>query len=255
MTQTCSILIVDDEVNMRETLADILSRRGYHVATAETGEQAVEMCSANAYDVVLMDVRMPGLGGVDAFRMIRRHQESVRVIMMSAYSVDELKNVALDEGAVAFLDKPLEVESVIRLIRETKETAILIVDADEDASARVSEALQNAGFWVRTTRAPHDALELVEQIRFDVVFIAADLPAMNGLELYLAIKRITPSAVAIMITGMEQELDALALEAVRCTAYAIVRKPLDLDHVLALLARISAQRASNALRKPGLASS
>lgn len=73
---------------------------------------------------------------------------------------------------------------------------------------------------------------------------------MNGLELYLAIKKITPTAVAIIITGMEGEFEQIAQEAVRRNAYTIVRKPLDLDHVLGLLKRITERHASGDFRKP-----
>ena len=100
------ILIVDDEQNMRRTLAEILADEGYKVTTAATGEEAVQLCTRETYGAVLMDVRMPGIDGVEAFRLIRRHQEGVRVILMSAYSMDALRNAALDEGAVAFLAKP-----------------------------------------------------------------------------------------------------------------------------------------------------
>jgi YesN/AraC family two-component response regulator len=105
---------------------------------------------------------------------------------------------------------------------------------------------------VKVTSSPHDALELAEQIHFDVIMIDAQLPAMNGLELYLAIKKITPSSVAIMISGMEEEFERLAREAVKQTAYTIVHKPLDLNQLLLLLKRISGQRISNALHKPEL---
>ena len=90
----------------------------------------------------------------------------------------------------------------------------------------------------------------VEQIRFDLVFIDAKLPSMNGLELYLAIKKITPTSVAIIITGRDKEFEEIAREAVRRAAYTIVRKPLDIDHVLSLLQRITGQQASDYLRKP-----
>jgi len=247
------VLIVDDEANMRRTLADILRNEGYEVTTAATGEEAVQRCSAADYDIVLMDVRMPGMDGVEAFRRIRRHQEGVRVILMSAYSLEDLKLAALDEGAIAFLAKPLDLEQAIRLIREVKDTAILVVEDDERVSAPLQAGLKQQGYRVTVTRSPHDALELVEQIRFDLIFVDVNLPAMNGLELYLAIKKITPTAVAIMITGMDAEFEALAQEAVRRNAYTLVRKPLDIDHVLALLARVTGRRASGDLRKPPVA--
>lgn len=244
------VLIVDDEKNMRKTLADILRGEGYHVDVAATGEEAIELCSKENYDVVLMDVRMPGIDGVEAFRRIRRHREGVRVILMSAYGVDDLKRTALDEGAIAFLSKPLHVEQAIDLIRGVSETAILVVADDEHTADLLSAELKEQGHWVTVTNSSHDALELVEQIRFDLIFLDVDLPAMNGLELYLAIKKITPTAVAIMITGMEEEFERLAREAVQRNAYTIVRKPLDLDHILGLLGRITGRRASGDLRKP-----
>ncbi len=249
--KTTRILVVDDESNLRKTLKDILDDEGYDVATAENGIEAVEMCSKNHYDVVLMDVRMPGLNGVEAFRQIRRHREGVRVIMMSAYGMDDLKQAALDEGAIAFLDKPLNVEKVIRLIGEAKDTAILVVEDDQQAATAMSKTLREQNYHVTLVNSPHDALELVEQIRFDIILIDVQLPSMNGLELYLAIKKITPSSVAIMISGMDEEFDRLAREAVRQTAYTMIHKPLDLDHLLSLLQRIKQDRASNVIRKPG----
>lgn len=246
------ILIVDDEKNMRATLADILGDEGYQVDTAADGLTAVEMCEQQPYDVVLLDIRMPGIDGVETFRRIRRHQEAVRVVMMSAYSIDELKRSALEEGAIAFLSKPLDIDNVVDLIKDVRETAILVVEDDAETAQHVRASLKEQGYWVKVTSSPHDALELAEQIHFDIVMIDAQLPAMNGLELYLAIKKVTPSSVAIMISGLEEEFERLAQEAVKQTAYTIVHKPLDLDKLLLLLKRISGQRISNAIHKPEL---
>jgi two-component system, NtrC family, response regulator HydG len=244
------VLVVDDEPNMRKTLSAILRDEGYEVQTADNGEQAVELCKQHLFDVVLMDVRMPKLDGVEAFRRIRRHQEGVRVILMSAYREDQLKREALDDGAIAFIDKPLDVERVIRLIGETTETAILVVADDQDTVKTISESLQRQQYHVTTVSTPHDALEIAEQIRFDIVFIDVQLASMNGLDLYLAIRRITPSAIAIMVSGMEEEFLRVARDAVRRTAFTIINKPIDLDHLFDLLNRIQRQRASDALYKP-----
>ncbi|MEE9297271.1 MAG: hypothetical protein V3W34_20210 [Phycisphaerae bacterium] len=73
---------------------------------------------------------------------------------------------------------------------------------------------------------------------------------MNGLELYLAIKKLTPTATAIMLTGNEEEFEEIAKEAVRRTAYTVLKKPLDLDYVLGLLERITGQRVSDEILKP-----
>ncbi len=110
------ILVVDDERGMRLTLADILRDRGCRVQTAETGEQAVRLCAGNEFDMVLMDVRMRGIDGTEAFRRIQRRRADVRVIMMSAYALEHLEREALEMGAIAFLRKPLDVDALLVLI-------------------------------------------------------------------------------------------------------------------------------------------
>jgi len=248
---TKRVLIVDDEKSMRVTLAAILRDEGYQVTTAATGEEALELCSKEHFGVMLMDVRMPGIDGVEAFRRIRRHQEGVRVILMSAYGTDALRNAALDEGAIAFLPKPLDLELIVNLIREAHDTAILVV-ADEAVTADVLKSgLQEHGYRTTVAGTPSAALKLIEQIRFDLIFVDVDLPAMNGLDLYLAIKRITPRTLAIMITGTEKQDQALAQEAVRCNAFTILKKPLEIEQVLGLLQRTWGRRASGDVRKPG----
>ncbi len=74
---------------------------------------------------------------------------------------------------------------MITLIGEVKETAILVVDPDETSAASVRDSLKQHHYRVTVVGTAHDALELVEQIQFDIVLIDAALPVMNGLELYL----------------------------------------------------------------------
>jgi CheY-like chemotaxis protein len=111
------VLIVDDEQNIRRTLSDILEEEGCEVATADSGEQAVELCGRHSFDYVVLDVRMPGMDGVEVFRHLRAAANDTPVILMSAYSVDQVQREALQEGALAFLRKPLDVEKLVGLIR------------------------------------------------------------------------------------------------------------------------------------------
>ena len=114
-----SILVVDDHTAMRSTLRDILQDEGYDVQSASSGEEAVDVFEGGNFDAVLMDVRMQGINGVEAFRRMKSLSNSVKVILMSAFSVDEIKEESLEEGAVAFLPKPLDMENLIDLIGET----------------------------------------------------------------------------------------------------------------------------------------
>jgi len=251
-TSAKRILIVDDETHMRTTLSDILSDEGFNVDTAADGLTAVAMCESHEYSAVLLDVRVPGIDGVETFRRIRRQHEDLRVVMMSAYGCDDLKQTALGEGAVAFLSKPLDIENVIDLIRDVHDTALLVVSADVDVCHSVRASLKPQGYRVTTSCSPYDALQLAEQIHFDIILIDVLLPEMNGLELYLALRKLTPGVVVVMLSNVGTESEQLAREAIRNTAYTLLYKPLDLAQLGGLLSRIASQRVSRAIKKPAL---
>jgi two-component system, NtrC family, response regulator HydG len=111
-----SVLVVDDDVGMVDTLVDILSARRYRVGTAYSGEAAVAMVRQMAYDAVLMDIQMPGLNGVEALRQIKGLAPKLSVIMMTAFTRDELVEEARQATAVTVLPKPLDMDSVLTLL-------------------------------------------------------------------------------------------------------------------------------------------
>ena len=104
------IIVVDDDKNIRRTLADILGDCGLAVRTAESGEEAVRMCTRSRFDLVLMDVRLPGIDGVEAVRRIRRRNNEIPVIMMSAYTLEDLEKAALSEGDELLIVHPVALE-------------------------------------------------------------------------------------------------------------------------------------------------
>jgi DNA-binding NtrC family response regulator len=111
-----AVLVVDDDAGMVETLADILAARRYRVATAQSGAAAVARLRGDRYDVVLMDIQMPGLNGVDALRAMRALAPDLSVIMMTAYTRHELVEEARQATALEVLTKPLDLDRVLGLI-------------------------------------------------------------------------------------------------------------------------------------------
>jgi CheY-like chemotaxis protein len=110
------VLVVDDERNQRVTLSHILTEEGFEVVTADSGERAVRLCGEKEFDAVLLDVRLPGIDGVETARRIRRTHAPL-VILMSAYRVEQLELQALAEGARAFLRKPIDPAKLLDLLR------------------------------------------------------------------------------------------------------------------------------------------
>ena len=135
-----NILVVDDLQSIRLTLGGILEDEGYNVVTAENGYQAIEAVRKTHFDVIFMDIKMPGINGVQTFREVKKIDPKATAIMMTAYSVEDLVKEALEEGAYTVIYKPFDIDRVIALIEELLQEKILIMVVDAKLSDR--EALK-----------------------------------------------------------------------------------------------------------------
>src|SRR5438046_3318074 len=111
-----SILIVDDEPQIRRVLRSTLSSQGYVIMEAKTGEEAVEAVRKEKPDLVLLDVNMPGIGGIEACREIRRGSEAP-IIMLTVRNAERDKVDLLDAGADDYIVKPFGIEELLARIR------------------------------------------------------------------------------------------------------------------------------------------
>jgi two-component system KDP operon response regulator KdpE len=111
-----TILVVDDEPQIRRTMRTTLASEGYIVIEARSGEEALETLREERPQLVLLDVNMPGLGGLRACREIREHSE-VAIIMLTVRNTEQDKVLALDAGADDYVVKPFSMEELIARIR------------------------------------------------------------------------------------------------------------------------------------------
>lgn len=109
-----AVLVVDDDAGMRETLTDILEAAGHETGAAADGETALAMLSDHGYDVVVMDVRMPGRDGVAVLEDIGSPPPSV--ILMTAYAVEDRLAVAVAGHAFALVQKPFSAPYLLGLV-------------------------------------------------------------------------------------------------------------------------------------------
>ena len=113
------LLVVDDDAGMAATLRDILGASGYGVDVAHSGFEAVRHLRDHKPDGILMDIRMPGMNGVETFRETKTLSPESFVIFMTAFSDSTLVEDARREGAVDVVSKPLDLPSLLRLIART----------------------------------------------------------------------------------------------------------------------------------------
>lgn len=104
------VLVVDDEPEIRQVLLEFLTDRGYEVALAESGAAALEALDANRPDLVLLDVAMPGMDGVDTLRRIMARPSPVSVIMVTANADIAVTSKLLAMGAVDYIPKPFDLD-------------------------------------------------------------------------------------------------------------------------------------------------
>jgi two-component system, NtrC family, response regulator AtoC len=119
------ILVVDDEENIRLVLRTLLKRHGYQVETADSGDQALRMLETFGPDVILTDVRMPKMGGMDLLATIKAKGSPATVIVMSAYGDVDQAIDALKAGAYDYIQKPFKPDEVVLALRKAEERELL----------------------------------------------------------------------------------------------------------------------------------
>ena len=115
------VLVVDDERGMREFLTIMLQKEGYDVTSAGSGKEALEYIAQRAYDIVITDVRMPNITGVDVLKTVKECSPETVVIIVTAYASTETAVEAMKQGAYDYITKPFKVEEIKLIIRNALE--------------------------------------------------------------------------------------------------------------------------------------
>jgi len=131
LAKKMKILVVDDDLGMCETLSDILEDKGYEVVTATDGRKAVEEAIGSDIQLVLMDIKMPGMNGVEACKVMKKEKPNLKVILMTAYAVESLMQEALRQDGIAIFFKPLDIEKVINLLQDVRDAYDAVVAGTE----------------------------------------------------------------------------------------------------------------------------
>lgn len=105
-----TVLVVDDDLTVQETLQRFLEQKGYEVHTAADGEAALEAVQRLGPDIMLLDIRMPGMDGLEVLQRIRDEEIDVGVIMISGQADEETARRTLEQGAADYITKPFDLD-------------------------------------------------------------------------------------------------------------------------------------------------
>ena len=163
-----NILVTDDDPNLRRVLRRTLDALGFKVVESSNGEQALQEIQARRFDVVLLDVNMPGIGGIETCRQIRRKAPRLQILMLTVRDKEADKSEALDGGADDYITKPFSIQELAARLRSAvrrsattapdAEMPIVIGDIELDPPRRI---VRKAGSILRLTPKEFDLLHFL----------------------------------------------------------------------------------------------
>jgi CheY-like chemotaxis protein len=243
--QYASILVVDDDVDTCRNLSDILGDLGYQVDTACDGPAALEMVRQKRYDVALLDLRMPGMDGLDVYREIRDLRAGTVALIVTAVPASDRAAEAAESGVWRVLSKPIDFAVLLPLVREAvDQPLILVVDDDHELCANLQQLFQE--HQCRVCLA-HDSEEVAERLLhdgFQVALIDMKLPEHDGFHVFQRVRQACPAARVVMITGYheEDEIGHRISQALDAGADAVCYKPFDMPQLIETVQRLADRR-------------
>jgi DNA-binding NtrC family response regulator len=121
------VLLVDDEEKFLDVLSQRLGTRGIDAETSTSGEEALVKIKNRNFDAIVLDVMMPGIGGIETLKRIRAENPELQIIMLTGQGSVDKAVEAMKEGAIDFMEKPADINTLLNKISEAKEKKILLV--------------------------------------------------------------------------------------------------------------------------------
>ena len=138
------VLLVDDEQDFLETLSNRLEMRGLKVSAVTSGEEAVARVEGQSFDLIVLDLAMPGLDGLETLKRIKARQPDAEIIMLSGQGSIKTSIEAMKLGACDFLQKPVDITALLEKISEAKEKRMLML---ESKSIKEIEKILHSKGW------------------------------------------------------------------------------------------------------------
>lgn len=235
-----TILVVDDEVDSCRNLSDILTDLGYTVEIAHDGFSALELVKRKAYDVALLDFKMPGMDGLTLYREIKKLRTDTVAIVVTAYAAGDTKAEALAAGAWQVLPKPVDFTKLLGFVDEAlDQPLVMVVDDDHDLCSNLWDLLRERGYRVCLAHDESEAADKLQGRDFKVVLIDMKLPSGDGTSVFRIVRQNNPGARTVFITGHRSEMDNRIKQAMNEGADAVCYKPFDMPQLLQTLAQLS----------------
>jgi DNA-binding NtrC family response regulator len=170
---TAKVLVIEDDEVLRQLLIDVLSDQDYEVEAAETGEEGLHAMEQDVFDIVLLDINLPGMDGMDVLRLVPARQPDAQVVMMTAFGTVDTAVEAMKQGAFDYINKPFSTDELLLTINRALE--------EQDLRREVARLRQKA-----------------RGVGGDIQIVGKSAAIQRVIDL---IARVAPSRATVLITG------------------------------------------------------
>lgn len=245
------VLVVDDEEHIRKNVCRVLTLEGYEAVGAASGKEALEKLAREEFPVALIDIKMPGMDGLELLRRISEKSPRTVRIMLTGMADKESVQAALAGRAFGYLIKPCKLDDLIGTVRRafeysaswntmgspyySKGKCVLVVDDERNVRENLVRFLNEEGYDAEGAFDGADALFKLSQQKFAVVILDIKMPGMNGSEVLREIKRNYPQTCVIVLSTLSaaQKSEAeIRSRLIQDGAYTCLEKPCKLDDLL-----------------------
>lgn len=234
-----SILVVDDEVDTCQNMSDIFQDFGYRVDVAYNGFSALKLIQENAYDLAILDLKMPGMDGLTLYREIKKSRSGIVALIVSAYVTDSDMKAALNSGIWHVLPKPVDFPQLMSLLEQAVgQPMVLVVDDDHELCCNLWDVLREQGYRVCLAHDENEAAERLQAQQYQVVLIDMKLPVGDGRSVFHLTQQMNPQAATIAVTGLRPEMEKLLQDVLAEGANAVCYKPFDVSELLNTVRRL-----------------
>ena len=247
------VLVVDDEPQVRAAVSEFLEFSGMEVLEATNGLEALLKVKRERPDAIVLDLRMPRLGGIDALKRIRRLAPNILVAIVTGDIDEHVHGQALALGARAVLIKPVMLPELVEVLRggvaapaaanrppaerapappatpAVSATRVLIVDDDDDVRQMLAEFLVQLGYAVSTEPSATAAMRTLVDNPPDAILLDINMPGLTGEAALPTIRAVAPRVAVIMVSATADE--DVARRTLAQGAFDYIVKPVDLSYL------------------------
>jgi two-component system response regulator HydG len=242
------ILVVDDDRRIVKTTCDILKIKGHEPIAAYSGEEGVEKVKTDLPDCVLMDIKMSGISGVEALKLMTQISPALPIVLVSAYATIEIMEEAMQAGAYAVLSKPLNFQMILVFLSLLhREENILVVDDDPKFCETLKDILTLRGYQVATESEPRKVLDDLDKDYKLAVVLDLKLGAIDGMDVLKEIRAKYPTKPVVLVTGYREEMGSAIEKAQKIGAITCLYKPVEIDDLTSLIEEIRLKKLQNLL--------